>query len=150
MFANCTALTGAPVLKATTMKPNSYESMFAGCTSLVNAPDLPATILNDYCYQSMFSGCTSLKTAPKLGAAQIEFYCYHWMFENCTNLESVTMLATSAENPNGLVGWLNGAGTKAKNRTLKVSSQDFYNDIIENKNPDLWKKGSNCTVIWEK
>ena len=150
MFKNCNKLKEAPELKAIKMNINSYESMFAGCTSLVNAPALPATILNDYCYQSMFSGCTSLKTAPKLGAAQIEFYCYHWMFENCTNLESVTMLATSAENPNGLVGWLNGAGTKAKNRTLKVSSQDFYNDIIENKNPDLWKKGSNCTVIWEK
>ena len=147
MFANCTALTGAPVLKATTMKPNSYESMFAGCTSLVNAPALPATILNDYCYQSMFSGCTSLKTAPKLGAAQIEFYCYHWMFENCTNLESVTMLATSSGNPNGLVGWLNGAGTKAKKRTLKVDSKDFYNSTIAKNNPKEWKIGANCTVL---
>ena len=147
MFANCTALTGAPVLKATTMKPNSYESMFAGCTSLVNAPDLPATILNDYCYQSMFSGCTSLKTAPKLGAAQIEFYCYQWMFENCTNLESVTMLATSG-NPNGLAGWLDGAGKKssAENRTLKVSSKAFYNSTIANKNPNEWKIDG-CKVL---
>ena len=147
MFKNCTKLKEAPELKAIKMNINSYESMFADCTSLVNAPALPATILNDYCYQSMFSGCTSLKTAPKLGAAQIEFYCYHWMFENCTNLESVTMLATSSGNPNGLVGWLNGAGTKAKNRTLKVDSKDFYNSTIAKNNPKEWKIGANCTVL---
>ena len=147
MFKGCTELKQAPKLSAEELAWYCYSIMFEGCTSLVNAPALPATILIDYCYQSMFSGCTSLKTAPKLGAAQIEFYCYHWMFENCTNLESVTMLATSAENPNGLVGWLNGAGTKAKNRTLKVSSQDFYNSTIAKNNPKEWKIGANCTVL---
>ena len=145
MFKNCTKLKEAPVLNAILMSPNSYESMFAGCTSLVNAPALPATTLNDCCYQSMFSGCTSLKTAPKLGAAQIEYYCYQLMFENCTNLESVTMLATSG-NPNGLAGWLDGAGTSAGSRTLKVSSQEFYNSTIAGKNPEIWKIGENCTV----
>ena len=147
MFKGCTELKQAPKLSAEELAWYCYSNMFEGCTSLVNAPALPATILNDYCYQSMFSGCTSLKTAPKLGAAQIEFYCYHWMFENCTNLESVTMLATSAENPNGLVGWLNGAGTKAKNRTLKVDSKDFYNSTIAKNNPKEWKIGANCTVL---
>lgn len=146
MFSGCKELTLAPMLSAEELAWYCYSNMFEGCTSLVNAPALPATTLNDYCYQSMFSGCTSLKTAPKLGAAQIEFYCYHWMFENCTNLESVTMLATSSGNPNGLVGWLNGAGTKAKNRTLKVSSKAFYNSTIANKNPDLWKIGA-CKVL---
>lgn len=57
------------------------------------------------------------------------------------------MLATSAENPNGLVGWLNGAGTKAKNRTLKVDSKDFYNSTIVKNNPKEWKIGANCTVL---
>lgn len=146
MFSGCKELTLAPMLSAEELAWYCYSNMFEGCTSLVNAPALPATTLNDCCYQSMFSGCTSLKTAPKLGAAQIEFYCYHWMFENCTNLESVTMLATSSGNPNGLVGWLNGAGTKAKNRTLKVSSKAFYNSTIANKNPDLWKIGA-CKVL---
>ena len=147
MFKNCTKLKEAPVLNAILMSTNSYESMFAGCTSLVNAPALPATTLNDCCYQSMFSGCTSLKTAPKLGAAQIEYYCYQLMFENCTNLESVTMLATSG-NPNGLAGWLDGAGKKssAENRTLKVSSKAFYNSTIANKNPKEWKIGA-CKVL---
>ena len=145
MFIDCSKLTGAPELKAKIMQNASYHSMFKGCTSLVNAPDLPATTLNYNCYIKMFSGCTSLKKAPELGAEKFWGYCYQLMFENCTNLESVTMLATSG-NPNGLAGWLDGAGTKATNRTLKVSSQEFYNSTIAGKNPEIWKIGENCTV----
>ena len=145
MFIDCSKLTGAPELKAKIMQNASYHSMFKGCTSLVNAPALPATTLNYNCYIKMFSGCTSLKKAPELGAEKFWGYCYQLMFENCTNLESVTMQATSG-NPNGLAGWLDGAGTKATNRTLKVSSQEFYNSTIAGKNPEIWKIGENCTV----
>ena len=145
MFIDCSKLTGAPELKAKIMQNASYHSMFKGCTSLVNAPDLPATTLNYNCYIKMFSGCTSLKKAPELGAEKMWGYCYQLMFENCTNLESVTMLATSG-NPNGLAGWLDGAGTSAGSRTLKVSSQEFYNSTIAGKNPEIWKIGENCTV----
>ena len=145
MFIDCSKLTGAPELKAKIMQNASYHSMFKGCTSLVNAPDLPATTLNYNCYIKMFSGCTSLKKAPELGAEKLMSFCYQLMFENCTNLESVTMLATSG-NPNGLAGWLDGAGTKAENRTLKVSSKEFYNSTIAGKNPEIWKIGENCTV----
>lgn len=149
MFANCEKLTEAPVLKAMEMANNSYQSMFAGCTSLVNAPALPATTLNKYCYQKMFSGCTSLKTAPELGAKKLTDWCYQLMFENCTNLESVTMLATEyGYNP--LSGWLNGAGTKAKNRTLKVSSKDFYTSKIAGNNPDEWKIGANNFKVFDQ
>lgn len=145
MFANCEKLTEAPVLNAITMKSNSYESMFAGCTSLVNAPALPATTVYNYCYKKMFSGCTSLKTAPVLGAKKLTDWCYQLMFENCTNLDSVTMLATEyGYNP--LSGWLNGAGTKATNRTLKVSSKDFYTSKIAGNNPAEWKINQ-CTVL---
>lgn len=146
MFENCTALNKAPELKAMEMESGSYQFMFAGCTSLVNAPDLPATELNINCYHSMFKGCTSLKKAPELRAKKFKERCYCYMFQDCKNLESVTMLATSSGNPNGLVGWLDGAGTKATNRTLKVSSKAFYNSTIANKNPDLWKIGK-CTVL---
>ena len=93
----------------------------------------------------MFSGCTSLKKAPELGAEKLMSFCYQLMFENCTNLESVTMLATSG-NPNGLAGWLDGAGTSAGSRTLKVSSKAFYNSTIANKNPNEWKIGA-CKVL---
>ena len=145
MFKGCIALTRAPELKAEQILNASYQSMFEGCTSLVNAPDLPATTLNYNCYIKMFSGCTSLKKAPELGAEKMWGYCYQLMFENCTNLESVTMLATSG-NPNGLAGWLDGAGTSAGSRTLKVSSKAFYNSTIANKNPNEWKIGA-CKVL---
>jgi len=145
MFKGCTSLTEAPELKAEQILNASYHSMFKGCTSLVNAPDLPATTLNYNCYIKMFSGCTSLKKAPELGAEKLMSFCYQLMFENCTNLESVTMLATSG-NPNGLAGWLDGAGTSAGSRTLKVSSKAFYNSTIANKNPNEWKIGA-CKVL---
>ena len=34
--------------------------MFGNCTSLTAAPQLPATTLTSACYYYMFSGCTSL------------------------------------------------------------------------------------------
>ena len=148
MFIDCIALTGAPELKAMKMENASYHSMFKGCTSLVNAPALPATTLNDNCYIQMFSGCTSLKKAPELGAKKLRGWCYQLMFEDCTNLESVTMLANTDRN-NALDNWLKGAGTNAKNRTLKVSSKEFYNSTIAKYNPDEWKIGENCTVLDE-
>ena len=40
--------------------------MFKNCSSLTQAPALPATTLADSCYGSMFSGCTSLTQAPAI------------------------------------------------------------------------------------
>lgn len=147
MFKGCIALTGAPELKAEEILNASYQSMFEGCTSLVNAPDLQATILAADCYTKMFKDCISLKTAPVLPAGRIDYSCYSYMFENCENLESVTMLATSFGPAQPLVGWLDGAGTKATNRTLKVYNWEAYKDIITDI-PDIWQKGK-CTV-WDK
>lgn len=146
MFIDCIKLTGAPELKAKIMQNASYHSMFKGCTSLVNAPDLQAITLDKNCYISMFSGCTSLKTAPVLGAEKLTDWCYQLMFENCTNLESVIMLANEY-GYNALAGWLDGAGTSAKTRTLQVSSKDFYNSKIADNNPEKWKIGEYCTVL---
>ena len=60
MFQNCTGLTTAPVLSATTLANSCYNSMFKGCTGLTTAPVLPATTLANNCYQSMFQGCTHI------------------------------------------------------------------------------------------
>ena len=86
MFQNCTSLTQAPELPATTLASHCYNFMFAGCTSLTQAPELPATTLVDYCYNAMFSGCTSLTQAPELPATTLADYCYSGMFEICTSL----------------------------------------------------------------
>ena len=61
LFENCTSLTKAPVLPATTLADSCYTYMFSGCQSLTKAPELPATALAQSCYSTMFYGCRSLK-----------------------------------------------------------------------------------------
>lgn len=90
MFYNCTSLTQAPALPATTLTNWCYFGMFQGCTSLTQAPALPATTLADYCYGGMFSGCTSLTQAPALPATTLTPSCYQNMFRNCTSLKLST------------------------------------------------------------
>ena len=148
MFANCTALTDAPELKATIIIDNAYLSMFEGCTSLVTAPALPGTELHNSCYESMFSGCTALTTAPVLDASTLFEHCYRKMFYNCSNLKSVTILGTF-RNLNNLDDWLKDAGTRAVNRTLKVSSKAFYDEKMALKNPTEWQI-PNCKVLDEE
>ena len=148
MFKGCIALTRAPELKAEQILNASCQSMFEGCTSLDKAPDLPATTLAANCYIKMFKDCKSLKTAPILPAGRIDYSCYNFMFQNCTSLESVTMQATSFGGQ-PLVCWLDGAGTNAETRTLKVYDKDTYNKIVTSCDPympDNWKIGK-CTVL---
>lgn len=126
MFSNCTSLTMAPALPATTLAERCYEGMFYGCTNLTTAPALPAitlaercymnmfascanlitaplvlpaTSLADYCYQSMFSDCTSLVLAPALPATTLAVSCYYSMFSGCTSLTTAPALpATTLAN----------------------------------------------------
>ena len=86
MFSNCTSLTQAPELPATTLANNCYAHMFVYCTSLTQAPELPATTLANNCYYKMFSNCTSLTQAPELPATTLAEQCYYSMFEECTSL----------------------------------------------------------------
>ena len=92
MFYGCTSLTEAPVLPATTLYGSCYQNMFKGCTSLTKAPELPATTLADYCYYGMFYGCTSLTKAPELPATTLANYCYQYMFDGCTSLTKAPVL----------------------------------------------------------
>ena len=92
MFQNCTALTKAPKLPATTLANSCYRYMFNGCSSLVEAPELPATTLAFYCYHFMFADCTSLVNAPELPAINLAEGCYHNMFRGCTLLNSNIIL----------------------------------------------------------
>ena len=99
MFQGCTSLTQAPALPATTLADYCYDNMFYGCTSLTQAPALPATTLKNYCYQSMFRGCTSLTQAPALPATTLADYCYNDMFYGCTGLTQAPALpATTLKN----------------------------------------------------
>ncbi len=127
LFEDCTALTTAPELPATTLGKGCYKYMFSGCknlktapkelpaktlvlkdscykymfrncTALTTAPKLPATALWDHCYYGMFYGCKSLKIAPELPAKALGQACYFGMFYNCTNLTTAPELpATEAQ-----------------------------------------------------
>ena len=76
LFSDCTSLTTAPELPATTLVAYCYKSMFYNCSSLTTPPELPATTLARSCYESMFWGCESLTTAPELPATTLATSCY--------------------------------------------------------------------------
>ena len=136
MFEGCTSLKTAPILPAENLARKCYSDMFDGCTSLVKAPALPAMVLTDYCYSSMFMNCTSLKSAPELPATKLVKYCYSYMFYGCKNLSSVTMLAPSDKIENTSYSfnyWLYGAGTNdGITRTLIVKDEAAYNALETN------------------
>ena len=91
MFQDCTSLTTAPELPATTLGTSCYMNMFRGCTSLTTAPALPATTLANNCYAYMFSGCTSLKVSE----TQTGEYATAW------RIPSAGEIAAEAANWNG-------------------------------------------------
>ena len=92
MFQDCTNLTQAPALPATTLATGCYVGMFRNCTNLTQAPALPATTLASSCYTYMFNGCTSLAKAPALPATTLEDDCYASMFRDCISLTQVPAL----------------------------------------------------------
>ena len=86
MFSNCSSLTTAPELPATTLAKYCYANMFSNCSSLTTAPELPATTLAGYCYSGMFQNCSKLTTAPELPAIALARSCYNYMFGGCSSL----------------------------------------------------------------
>ena len=154
MFEGCTKLITAPELPAENVTSSCYSYMFNGCTSLVNVLDLPAIKLEKTCYYYMFAGCTSLVSAPKLPATTLAERCYDNMFKGCEKLSSVTMLAPSDQikkTSKSFNSWLNGAGTSAATRTLKVKNADAYNALANNEyylpSNSKWIKGTSGTTV---
>ena len=86
LFYECSALTSAPELPATTLKNYCYYEMFYRCTSLAKAPELPAMNLAEGCYYELFSCCKNLTIAPALPANELKEYCYFRTFEDCISL----------------------------------------------------------------
>lgn len=129
-----------------------FNYLFYNCSVLTSAPELPATSLAYNCYHCMFLGCTNLKSAE----LSIEFLyrgCCSHMFYDCTNLSSVTMLAPSDQITSKLgcaTDWLNNAGTdpSVQNRTLKVQDKAAYEALKANAKflPTNWQIG-NCKVL---
>lgn len=86
MFCDCTSLTTAPSLPATTLANFCYTAMFRGCTSLTTVPNLPATELAVGCYGEMFYGCTSLKVSE----TKVGTYQYAWRIPTSGTIGSTT------------------------------------------------------------
>ena len=117
LFQNCTSLTKAPVLPATTLASSCYYDMFGGCDSLVKAPELPATTLSVSCYNGIFYNCSSLTEAPVLPATTLADDCYSYMFSGCHSLKEVRISATKTVS-GALNNWLSGVSLRG----------DFYCD----------------------
>jgi hypothetical protein len=112
--------------------------MFRDCTGLTAAPELPATTLAESCYNSMFKDCTGLTAAPELPATELTYYCYQSMFSGCTKLASVTCKATDISASDCTTDWLKdvaatGTFTPADNTVAWV--KDSPNGI-----PTGWTK----------
>jgi hypothetical protein len=124
MFYDCTSLTTAPSLPATTLASYCYSSMFYNCTSLTTAPSLPARTLANNCYANMFNGCTSLTTAPSLSATTLADFCYSSMFYNCTSLTTAPSLPARTLALNCYQNMFNGC-TAFKVSTTKTGSYQY-------------------------
>ncbi len=127
LFKNCTSLTTAPELPATTLSVGCYSYMFSGCSSLTTAPALPATTLTDDCYVEMFNDCASLVQAPELPATTLTNRCYRQMFGFCSNLNYVKAMFTTIKAITPLANWLfsvSPTGTFVKNTNATWSNTD--------------------------
>ena len=127
MFEGCASLTSAPELPATTLGNSCYEGMFYGCTSLTTPPSvLPATTLTDSCYNTMFQGCTSLTTAPALPATTLAGNCYQGMFEGCASLTTAPELQATTLGYICYGGMFADCTSLTTAPTLPATTLDYY------------------------
>lgn len=132
MFSGCTSLTVAPQLPATTLADKCYHSMFKNCTSLISAPQLPATTLEASCYEAMFNRCSSLTIAPELPATILVSTCYLNMFKNCNSLTKIVCLASGYIN--GTNSWVDGVSPTGT--FIKASDAEWQTGV--NGIPEGW------------
>ena len=67
MFGGCTSLVSPPsTLRPEEIGLNTYRAMFQNCTSLTSAPVINATTSGQQSFMDMFNGCTSLEDAPDI------------------------------------------------------------------------------------
>ena len=109
--------------------------MFSDCSSLTKAPELPATTLANYCYDSMFNDCNSLAKAPELPATTLANYCYSSMFRFCGKLRYIKAMFTTTPSVSYTYDWVWGVsstGTFVKNKNAT------WNVVGNNGIPNGW------------
>ena len=138
MFYLCKALETAPELPATTLADGCYSFMFYSCEALKTAPELPATTLAESCYDRMFYGCTSLTTAPELPAPILTATCYRYMFSNCSSLTSITCLATNLSATNCTQNWISNSNFQKTGTFTKAKGADWTSKTGNHGIPSGW------------
>lgn len=134
MFRGCSSLTTAPALPATTLAQSCYQAMFSNATGLTTPPELPATTLAPQCYQGMFYN-TSITRAPELPATRLVDYCYAYMFQNCRNLNYIKAMFTTTPSSHYTDFWVDGV---ASTGTFVKNSAATWNVTGRNGIPDGW------------
>ena len=142
MFKDCISLEYAPVLPATTLANNCYFQMFSGCQHLKTCPELPATTLATGCYEFMFYNCISLTESPYLGASTLVDRCYRYMFFKCYKLDYIECLATDISASQCTYHWVEdvaSSGTFVKDPNMKNWLMDSVDGIPNGwSDPDDW------------
>lgn len=154
VFADCTGLTTAPELPATSVNQGAYKNLFSGCISLTKAPELPATTLGFDCYNNMFLGADlkecpilpattlveacyrgmfarniNLIAAPYLPAETLVKDCYRDMFASCSNLNFIKAKFTTTPSTTYTSGWVSdvaSSGTYVKNSAASYTTRGIY------------------------
>ena len=139
MFSGCQSLTKAPELPATTLERafSCYSGMFKNCQSLTKAPELPATTLAPNCYQNMFSGCQSLTKAPELHATTLAIDCYDHMFSGCQSLTEAPVLPATTLAKNCYASMFSGCQSL---KEVRVSATTTAENALKN-----WLEGVSAT-----
>ena len=84
-----------------------FCSLFKNCSVLTSAPELPATTLAQICYNSMFSGCKKLSTVTMLapsGQITNSNACPNWLDGAGTGVTSRTLKVQDEAAYNALIG----------------------------------------------
>ena len=85
-----------------------FCSLFKNCSVLTSAPELPATTLAQICYNSMFSGCKKLSTVTMLapsGQITNSYACTNWLDGYAgTGASSRTLKVQDEAAYNALIG----------------------------------------------
>ena len=91
--------------------------MFRNCTSLTTAPELPATTLAESCYSYMFYGCTKLESVTMLATSGFDQNdCLNnWLNNAGTGATSRALTVASQTAYDAIVGnlpdiWKSGEG----------------------------------------
>lgn len=107
LFYQCTAMTKAPDLTATTLTKSCYDGMFNGCSNMVQGPVILANELGQHSFAYTFGNCSSLKKIVIPSEQAVPFGCFIATFYLCGQLSEIEVHVTGWTESYAS-GWVNG------------------------------------------